>query len=330
MRAGIIFNPTAGLSSGSPEAALQDAAAVWIEQGWHVELYPTSGPGDATRLARAAVDRHDDVVIAAGGDGTINEVVNGLAGSSTIMGSIPLGTMNVWARELRLPLQPRAAAAALLDSQVRPIDLGRANGRYFLLMAGIGLDAAVTAGIGIKEKRRLGALAYILHAVKLAINIQGTRSRLIIDGKVVKGRVLMVVIGNSQLYGGVIKITHRASIDDGLLDICVIKGNNFLSAVYRLLGILVRPHIHDPQVQYYRARTVDIRSYPALPVQVDGESIGDTPMRFEVAPGALRALLPVQVPNDLVHDAIRPIPGAMHSLRDLTASEKQPEQSRLL
>lgn len=321
MRAVIIFNPTAG-QAGSPDAELQAAAAVWIEQGWHVDLQPTQGPGDATRLAREAAERHDDVVIAAGGDGTINEVVNGLAGSSTIMGSIPLGTMNVWARELRLPLQPRAAAAALLESQVRPIDLGRANGRYFLLMAGIGLDAAVTAGVGQAEKRRLGMLAYILHALKLAITVQGTRSRLLIDGKVVKGRVLMVVIGNSQLYGGVVKITHHASIDDGLLDICVIKGNNFLSALYRLAAILVRSHGSDSQLQYYRARTVEVRSYPALPVQVDGDSIGDTPMRFEVAPGALRALLPMHVPDDLVRDISRPIPGAARNLREIMDSKK--------
>ncbi|PMP73352.1 MAG: diacylglycerol kinase, partial [Chloroflexus aggregans] len=113
MRTLIVFNPTAGHAE-QLEAELEAAAQVWREHGWLVELQPTNGPGDGQRLARRAVDCGYDLVVAAGGDGTINEVVNGLVGSQTMLATLPLGTMNVWARELGLPLQPRVAAQTML------------------------------------------------------------------------------------------------------------------------------------------------------------------------------------------------------------------------
>ncbi|MBX0328455.1 diacylglycerol kinase family lipid kinase [Oscillochloris sp. ZM17-4] len=298
MRTRLIFNPAAGNAEAN-EGELSAAAAVWRERGWQVELTPTAGPSDGRRLAREAADAGYDLVVAAGGDGTINDVINGLAGSRTALATLPLGTMNVWARELRLPLQPRAAAAAMLSWQVRPIDLGRAGDRYFLLMAGIGFDAAITAGVGADEKRRFGALAYVLRGIEQAMRVRGSRTRIQIDGRTISGRVLMVVVGNSQLYGGLVKITHRASIDDGLLDVCVIRGDNGLSALRHLIAILRRRYSHDPEIEYYRARSVHVTARPRLPVQVDGDAIGQTPMTFTVAPRALRALLPPDLPEDL-------------------------------
>ncbi len=283
MRTRLIFNPTAG-NADTHEGDLGAAAAVWRERGWQVELTPTSGPGDGCRLAREAAEAGYDLVVAAGGDGTINDVINGLAGSDTALATLPLGTMNVWARELRLPLQPRAAATAMLSWQVRPIDLGRADDRYFLLMAGIGFDAAITAGVRADEKRRLGALAYVLRGIEQALRVRGSRTRMQIDGRMINARVLMVVVGNSQLYGGLVKITHRASIDDGLLDVCVIRGDNGISALRHLIAILRRRYSHDPEIEYYRARTVQVSARPRLPVQVDGDAIGQTPMTFTSGP----------------------------------------------
>jgi YegS/Rv2252/BmrU family lipid kinase len=300
----IIFNPTAGQAE-APERDLATAAEVWRAQGWLVELQPTHAAGDATRLSREAAHKKYDLVVAAGGDGTINEVINGLAGSETAMATLPLGTMNVWARELGLPLHPPAAARAMLEWHARPIDLGRAAGRYFLLMAGVGVDAAITANVRPRVKRHLGMLAYVLSAIEHMARIRGTRTRLLLDGKSIKGRVLLVVLGNSQLYGGVVKITHRATIDDGLLDVCVIKGDNFLSALSHLVAIFLRRYTHSPEIEYYRARTVKITSRSTLPVQVDGDTIGHTPITIEAVPGALRALMPERPPNNLVrHQAL--------------------------
>jgi diacylglycerol kinase (ATP) len=299
MRTMLVYNPTAGQSEAL-ESELLTAIAVWEEHGWTVDRRPTACPGDGRRLAQLAAEQAYDLVIAAGGDGTINEVVNGLVGTATALAPLPLGTMNVWARELGLPLQPRAAAAALLEWTPRRIDLGKAGDQHFLLMAGIGFDAAITAAVGAAEKRRLGAFAYVLRGIEIALRIRGARTRLILDGRMVKGRVLMVLVGNSQLYGGLVKITHRASIDDGLLDVCVIHGDNVLSALRHTFAILRRRYSHDPEIAYYRARTIQITARPRLPVQVDGDPIGQTPMTFEVVPGAISALLPPTPPEDLL------------------------------
>lgn len=299
MRTLIVFNPTAG-HAGQLEAELEAAAQVWREQGWVVDLQPTNGPGDGRCLARQAAANGYELVVAAGGDGTINEVVNGLVGSQTMLATLPLGTMNVWARELGLPLQPRAAAQTMLAWSPRTIDLGRAGDRYFLLMAGIGFDAAITANVRPDEKRRFGALAYVVRGIKEVMRIRGTRARILLDGRPSKARVLMIVVGNSQLYGGLVKITHRASIDDGLLDVCVIKGDNGINAIGHLIAILRRRFSLNPDISYYRVHTIEVITRPPLPVQVDGDPIGTTPMRFSVAPAALRALLPPDLPDDLI------------------------------
>ncbi|MEN9937391.1 MAG: hypothetical protein RLZZ387_3970, partial [Chloroflexota bacterium] len=189
-RALIVFNPMAGQAE-SFQQDLQAAAEIWRESGWQVDLRPTEGPGDGTRIAREAAEEGYDVVVAAGGDGTINEVVNGLAGTRAALAPLPVGTMNVWARELGLPLQPRATAEALLQARVRSIDLGRAGSRYFLLMAGVGFDAAVVGEVRSPEKRRLGILAYVLRAVTVALRFRGARARVVVDGRRIGGRVLL-------------------------------------------------------------------------------------------------------------------------------------------
>lgn len=295
----IVFNPTAGQAIAL-QRDLCAARAVWQAHGWQVDLQPTACPGDGTRLAREAAEAGYDVVVAAGGDGTVNEVVNGLVGTQTALAALPAGTVNVWVRELGLPLQPRLAAEALVRAQRQRIDLGRAGDRYFLLMAGIGFDAAVTAEVRSEEKRRLGVFAYALRALSLALRFQGTRTSITIDGRVRRGRVLMVVIGNSQLYGGFVKMTARASINDGLLDLCIIKGKSLRSAPLRIASILLRRYHLDPEVEYHRARSVQIDANPPMPVQVDGDHIGYTPLLFETVPGAIYALMPHALPPELL------------------------------
>ncbi len=307
VRALIVFNPAAG-QAASQRQALQAARDVWLDAGWSVEMQPTAGPGDGIRLAREAARAGYDLVAAAGGDGTVNEVVNGIAGTTTALAALPAGTVNVWVRELGLPLQPRAAAAALLNARVERIDLGRAGGRYFLLMCGVGFDAAVTAAVRAEAKRRLGVLAYAFQVVSLAGSWRGTRVSLQLDGVTHRARVLMVVLGNSQLYGGFVKFTARASLDDGLLDVCIIRGRTLWSAPLKLLSLWTRRFDQDADIGYHRARTVRIESRRPLPVQVDGDYIGTTPMSFECVPGALLALLPPSLPDsDLLQ---RPAPAA--------------------
>ncbi len=310
----IVFNPNAGQADALSHE-LGACSEILRAGGWQIEMRPTGSPGDGSRIARAAAADGYDVVIAAGGDGTINEVINGLAGTRAALGALPIGTMNVWVRELGMPLQPRAAAEALLGARVRAIDLGRAGDRYFLLMAGIGFDAAVVGGVRSQEKRKFGALAYVLRAFEIALGFRGTRVRLTIDGMVVRRRTILIVVGNSQLYGGVMKITARASIDDGLLDVCLINGNSLIDAPLRLVSIFLQRYTLDSKIEYYRAHSIRIESRQQLPIQVDGDHLGHTPIQFDVAPGILWALLPQTLPtDDLLQGSPRPRPRAWRRL----------------
>jgi diacylglycerol kinase (ATP) len=287
----ILFNPFAG-QAYNLKRSLEDAAEIWRSRGWEVELRPTKAPGDATIQAQAAASKGYDVVAAAGGDGTVNEVMNGLVGTNTALAVLPVGTVNIWARELGLSMELKRAATNFLDAHLEKIDVGKAGNRYFLLMAGIGFDAAVTAIINPQEKKQLGVLAYVKQAVQLAWRFPGITSHIRIDGKRIRGRVLMVVIGNSQLYGGVVKLTAHAIINDGLLDVCIIKGRSMLTAPLRLISIFTRRYNQDPKVEYYRAKRIQIKGKKVMAVQVDGDYLGVTPMNFQVVPSGLWVLVP--------------------------------------
>jgi YegS/Rv2252/BmrU family lipid kinase len=298
LRVRIVLNPLAG--NAEDVSGVHAAMQHWQTRGWQVELTPTEYAGHAIELAREAAAQHYDIVAAAGGDGTVNEIVNGIAHTRTALAVLPFGTGNVWVRELKLPLNPLEAAATLGVGHTINLDLGMAGERYFLLMAGVGFDAAVTRAVHPEAKRKLKLLAYLVQAVLTARDIRGTRARIEVDGRVVKGRVLMVVIGNSRLYGGFLQITHQATLTDGLLDVAVINGQDVRSAPLHILSILLRRYNSNPDMSYYRAREVHISSATPLEVQVDGDAIGVTPMSFRVAPGALRALVPPWTTSDLV------------------------------
>lgn len=310
----IILNPLAGHAEDI--SGIERARALWEAHGWTVDWFTTEYAGHATALARDAAAAGCDLVLAAGGDGTINEVINGIAGSRTALAALPVGTGNVWVRETKLPLRPEAAAAALLDGAPYALDLGQAGSRYFLLMAGVGFDASVTRTIRPELKRRLGIMAYLVQAMTIARDVRGTRARIVLDGRPVKGHVLMVVIGNSRLYGGFLQITHQASLTDGLLDVAVIKGQSARSAPIHILSFLLRRHHFNPDLAYYRACEITVSGSVPLDVQVDGELIGVTPMTFRVVPGALQAWLSPAAAQEML--SIGPqlrLPVMLHNIR---------------
>ena len=292
----VILNPMAG-NSHQRRAVTQGIVEWRSRLGWRVQLRETRRGGDATAIARAEAANYD-LIVAAGGDGTINEVANGLVHTNTTLGALPIGTGNVWVRELRQSLDPLLAARQLAQGSIHQIDLGLANDRYFLLMAGIGLDAAITQEVRSADKKRLGRLAYIVKSLPLLWRLRGTRSRISIDGTPLKGNALFVLISNSRLYGGVLNIAYRAAVTDGLLDVCVMLGDNALAAPQLLLGILLRGYGTIPGLEYFQAKRVEIACSRPLLVQVDGDAIGTTPMTFTVAPRALRVLLPSTVRLD--------------------------------
>src|SRR5579884_2528085 len=181
----LIANPTSGGYIYHAQQ-LKDTVTFLRAQGWQVDLKLTQAAGDARRLAQEAVDQRVAMVVVAGGDGTINEVIQALAGSETALGVLPGGTVNVWAREVGIPLDIAGAREVLIHGQIRSIDLGRVNERYFLLMAGIGLDGEVTHAIERQPVKRLGLIAYLFVGAWLGLGYPAFRALLQVDGETIR------------------------------------------------------------------------------------------------------------------------------------------------
>jgi YegS/Rv2252/BmrU family lipid kinase len=302
----IIYNPIAG-----PRDVWRELKRVRRElaaRGWSVEIEATRRPGEATRLAREAARAGLGAVWAAGGDGTVNEAVNGLVGTETALGVLPVGTGNVWARQLHLPVYTlthpfrlRVAAIALAGGRIRRVDVGRLNDRYFLLWTGIGFDAQITSDMEPRTKqiKRLGVLPYIVAGVTLAREFSGVRTHLVLDGRALRGRALLVVVSNVQLYS-IFHLTPQARMDDGLLDVFVFKGLGGFLYMLRMAGqLFVGRHLQNPRVVQRTARQVTVWTETPMAVQADGEPLGTTPVSIQVVPRALRVLIPPQSPSTL-------------------------------
>jgi diacylglycerol kinase (ATP) len=218
----VIANPTAG-SYAHQAQRIQETITFLHAHGWKAELKLTLAAGDARRLAREAVQQGIDVVVVVGGDGTINEVIQELAGSETALGVLPSGTVNVWAREVGIPLDNEKARNILIDGQTRRIDLGKINDRYFLLMVGIGIDGEVTHAVEKKPAKRFGVLGYLLIGTWLGLGYPAFRALLQMDEREIKANALQIVIGNTQLYEVSVKYTWQAKCDDGLLVVWIVR-----------------------------------------------------------------------------------------------------------
>ncbi len=293
-RALVIVNPAA---RGVPTSDRLRAAAGSLA-GWEVSIELTGAAGDATALARAAARRGCDAVVACGGDGTVHEVANGLARSESALAVVRGGTANVWAKEARLPRDPAKALRVLADGEARTIDLGRAGERYFLLMAGIGFDAAVIRAVSPAWKRRLGAASYIAHGLRQAFTYHARPADLVVDGEPVASELYWLLLGNTRNYGGLVNLTHLARADDGALDLCLLRRGGLPRLAWLAAWVLLRRHQRRAHVLYRGVASLEVRT-PGLPVQVDGEYLGETPMRFEVAPGALRVRVPRRLRSEL-------------------------------
>jgi len=296
----VICNPNAGRHDVI--AALERALQILRSAGWTLAVRYTTEPGDATRFAQEAASDGADVVLVAGGDGTLNEAVQSLAHSDTALGYLPCGTVNIWAREICLPLEVEGAAHAMLDGRIQRVDLGIAGERYFLLMAGIGFDGEVVrrARSFEQHKRRLGILPYVVSTLVTAPLYRGADVELRYDGIIRRVQALMLVVGNTRLYGGYFRLTPNAVVNDGWLDLCVIKGKGFLSLARQSLPILLSRSVSYSDAELLRVKDLTVRGDAPLPLQVDGELIGTTPVQIGIAPKALHAIIPSQFNSDLI------------------------------
>jgi YegS/Rv2252/BmrU family lipid kinase len=305
----IIANPTAGsyIHSTQHTEQISNTIAFLRSRGWQTELKLTQKAGDARRLAAEAVQQGINVVIAVGGDGTINEVIQELAGSETALGVIPSGTVNVWAREVGIPLDYAGAREVLISGQARRIDLGKINDDYFLLMVGIGIDGEVIHTVEKKSAKRFGVLGYLLVGTWLGLGYPAFRAILQMDDQIIKTAPIQIVIGNTQLYAGAIKYTWQAKCDDGLLDVCIVRKSSILGRIIVGLIFLLRRKERERWVRYETGATIKIYTRKPVAIQIDGDpkgytSYGHVSTTVSVAPGVLKVIVPQKLPPGLFSD----------------------------
>ncbi|MDQ2824044.1 MAG: diacylglycerol kinase family lipid kinase [Verrucomicrobiota bacterium] len=252
----------------------------------------TSGPGEAETIARHAAAEGFTKIVAAGGDGTINEVVNGLASSAATLGLLPIGTVNVFAMELGLPSHNLDLCWQIIEGDnTRLVDLPSANEKYFVQLAGVGLDAQVVKETSATLKRNFGPLSYLISAAQIAAR---QPPRLFIEseiGSVKEGS--FVLVGNGRRYGGPFPFFKHARIDDGLLDVVVFKQLGYFEIIKYLQDVFFRSEIRLPEVEYSQTRYLRVTSDEEVPVELDGELVGNCPVEFQVRERMLRVLAPV-------------------------------------
>lgn len=299
----VIANPTSG-SYTQNKGQIEETIAYLQANGWLAALCLTEAAGDAKRIARQAVEQHINVVVAVGGDGTINEVIQELANSDTALGVLPSGTVNVWARETGIPLDNTGAREILLHGRTRRIDLGQTGDRYFLLMAGIGLDGEVTSMVEKKSVKCFGVLGYLFVGAWLGLGYPSFRVIIQIGKRTIRTSAMQIVIGNTQLYAGAIKYTWKAKCDDGLLDVCILRKQNMFGRIAIAIDFLLRHEQRQNWVQYETCKDIKIRTRRRVAMQLDGDAAGSTtrsfpPVDFCVAAGALKVIVPQNPPDGL-------------------------------
>jgi YegS/Rv2252/BmrU family lipid kinase len=275
----------------NPMARSERAKQAWneIKHLRGSKVHATAAAGDARALARDAVKQGYRIVVAAGGDGTINEVVNGLAGSDVALGILPVGTMNVFATELGIPADLQKAWHLIGEGHTRRIDLARANGKYFVQLAGVGLDAQVVQATSANLKKNFGPLSYLISAAQVAAQ---RPPRLMVESaeRAVAGS--FVLIGNGRFYGGPITLFKEARIDDGRLDVLIFKNLGYLDIARYLGGIIMGTHTALGDVDYFQTRKVLVRSEQDVPIEVDGEIAGKLPATFRISSRKLHVVVP--------------------------------------
>ncbi len=296
MRVCVIFNPTARGDKARHFRRHLD------EFGAGVALKPTQSPGDGRRLATEAVREGFDTLVAAGGDGTLNEVLNGIADAPdgfarARLAVLPLGTVNVFARELCLPLRLGAAWQTILTGHERRIDapfaecfaLERTQRRCFAQMAGAGLDARAISLVGWEMKKRISQFAYVLAGMKA---MRGPHPLITVeaDGQRVTGE--FVLVGNGRFYGGSLPVFPDARLDDGLLDICVFPRVRWSLILRYAIGFVTGHPLIPREVKMLRVPRARLTAADPVPFEVEGDLCGALPVELGVVPGVLRVVVP--------------------------------------
>ncbi len=292
-RAVIIVNPISG--SARRKRRVARFAAVLKSEGISTEVTPTRGPGDGEVRAREAIDNGVSIVVAAGGDGTVNDVATALVnagGTSTSLAVLPLGTANLVARHLGISLRsPEAAARGLATAEPLCVDVAEVNGRLMVACVGIGLDADVVRRVSAKRSGHIGQSTYIGPILQSLRHYSWAPFRAFIDDRdPLEGHALLVL--NMRPYAAFLTPVPDASATDGLLDVVVMRGAGTLRMARWSARSLIGRLLHDGAVTRVRAERVRVESETALPFEIDGDVGGETPVDMLMRSRVLQILRP--------------------------------------
>ncbi len=295
----VIFNPAARGNKARHFRRYLD------QIGGNAALKATAAAGDARRLAAEAIGDGFDIIAAAGGDGTVNEVLNGIgdakAFSTTRFGVLPLGTVNVFARELKIPLRIEYAWEVLQRGREIKLDLpqvefsenGKLKKQFFIQLAGAGMDARAIELVSWSHKKKIGPLAYVIAGLKALREkkpiVKATESSSN-GNKALEGE--LVLIGNGKFYGGPYDIFPKADLKDGLIDVCVFPRTDFGTLFGCVPQFLLRQKLPEKMVRRFRAEHFELSCDTKAPFQLDGEGIGHLPAKFSMSPEKLRMVVP--------------------------------------
>jgi lipid kinase YegS len=270
----------------------------WVRaKGHRVEPRVTWEAGDAEALAREAAARGADAVVAVGGDGTVNEVVNGLNGTDVPLGIIPLGTANDFARQVGIPDDPDHAMDVILRRKPARVDTAELNGRRFLNVSTAGVPAEATAETPLEIKEQLGPLAYMITGVRKFARLRRYAARVTGPGFELNTKFLFAAVGNARSTGGGSRVTPRARVTDGLLDVCIIEHMPRHDFARLLLKLRHGEHVGEPGVHYIQLPRVTIAARRLVSVNVDGEPLEARTLSYAAHPGELLVHLP-RLPED--------------------------------
>ncbi|WP_058306151.1 diacylglycerol kinase [Gracilibacillus massiliensis] len=280
-RARIIYNPTSGRELFKKE--LPEVLRRFEEAGYETSAHATTCEGDAVDAAKYAVEYKFELIIAAGGDGTINEVLHGIAEQEhrPQLAVIPVGTTNDFARALGIPRDIQKAVSVILDHNIRKLDIGKVNGHYFMNIAGGGKLTELTYEVPSKLKTMLGQLAYYLKGIEMLPSLKPINVQIEYDGKIFEDEIMLFLVSNTNSVGGFEKIAPEAKMDDGYFDLVILRKTN-LAEFVRIASLATRgAHLEDKNIFYTRANRIKVSTDEKMQLNLDGEYGGLLPGEFE-------------------------------------------------
>lgn len=285
----IIYNPRSGRQS-QRQLEVERFSKMLADQGYDALPRTTQRAAHATELAAEAVANNVDLVVGYGGDGTLNEILQGMVGSNIPLAIWPGGTANVVALDLKLPRTPEAIAQLIASGSQARICVAKGGGRYFFFSAGIGLDAEIIEAVDAQLKKTIGKGAFWLAGFSHLVKWTPEPITVKVDSGTYQGT--FVVVGKSFGYGGTLSLTPHARFNDPMLDVCIFTGNSKLQYLSYLVSCLQKKQLEREGVIYLKTTRVEASAATDLPVQLDGELAGRLPMSFEVIPNALTVFVP--------------------------------------